>query len=1564
MMFTSKSKPLMLLLCFLLAAMSMGVTGKVSHGSGSETYHIANAGFENAGEAGEIPDWLIRSGNPVISNEQAHVGERSLKAHLVKDQGQPAINIESGLINVEENTSYLFSTQVYLELGSIQGFYVYVYDTNGQLVKGADGRDFHLYQAITAPKEDWQYIEQPFTVQPGGHKLKVALITGAKNSFTFYVDEVNIMKQMVNGGMEQPVVDGAIPGWSKTKPADADSFSVTDTHQSSGEHSLHIRNTQGAFINVISDLVPVEPGATYTAKARTLIEAGSADMYMRYFRADGSYTGKQNWSIVSEPVDVWFDQYVTGTIPDDAEYAAILFAGSPTKNYSYYVDDIKLLRGAHDIPEEPTPDNSITLVGENLGPQIRKATLMRGAIGKDNNGRNVIYTVVAGAPSIFTVIDIEAEQVVKSLPMPDTSGAWSVTMSSDGSVYLGAYNLGLLYRYIPDSDELINLGHPLASKDSVLYPMAAGKDGIMYGSTYPTAHLYAYDPDGGGFTDYGTLSTQTSGERWTRVTAYDETTHKIYAGVGNVPRLVEYDLATGAKRDLLPEGFGKIVSVYDLNIADGKLFARKEANNPNETFVIDIESGDMIEFENEDTGELSTTFINFSRGVSPVSPIANKIYFAGTGGELFEYNLDTDSYRTTGASIEGAAIAYAYVELNEPGFPGYSLVGLSGNTGKMFKYNLETGSVKLTDVQVPAEPVNIHEITKGPNGKIYSAGYLQGNLGVYAPSSGESMYYEGIGQGEGMTVVHDKLYLGVYPGAAIFEYDLSKPWDRTNSEQLNPSRLFTMGDINQDRPFGMAGSEDMNKLFVGTVPKNGMLGGALAVYDLESRGEPDIYPNLVPDQSILSLVYKNGYLYGGTSIHGGQGGATTQTDAKLFVWDVAAKEKVLELVPAAGKQAITALHIGPDGNVWGLANGTIFIFDIESREIVHRDPAFPNARGRWIDGSMTTGTDGNVYATVGGNFFKVDARSKEIEVLATGVRKLTQDDFGNFYMFTDPETPILYKYTIEELLLNLTGAQLTISETELKAGETAMLETTGLLEQRRTTKDLSGAVTTYASSNSAVAAVNEDGLVTAVGAGTAQLTVQVTLDGVTVTSNAVSVSVTGGSSEPESPVGPPSGTGGTETIVVEGTTSNGSLVGIDFHVIRTKQPDGQLSDRLAIGEELARRLTENANGASVIDIRMPETGGAAVEWVLALDQSASELLSKAGLSLVLSGAEIRISLSGDSWLGLNQELSFRIKALRTSGERLKLEAAANNDAGIAESAGGSRIRLIGTPVAIDTDVGGKPVTLLLPLDPDIVSSTSASELGVYIEHSDGSMELVKGKLVYGLEPGEVYVSITVDRFSTFSAAVVSGWEVNEADAQHYMQGYEDGTFRPDRIVSPAEMAAMIVRAWGAPKTNATAKSEDWTTGETVAFYDLTGSHWAKRYIDELASSGIVRGYEDGTFRPERDVTRAEMAVVLAALALDETASDGAKPSDTASFHDMEGHWASDAVTRLKSSGLVKGYEDGTFRPDRPLTRAEAVVMINALLGVEPNVHADPLWPDVPSDHWAYGDIQAAYGGRS
>ena len=1465
------------------------------------------------------------------------------------NQGQAAINIESDLIDVEANTSYIFSVQTYLELGSIQGFYIYVYDIDGNIVKSADNKDFHVYKAVTKPNENWEYIEQAFTVQPGGVKLKVSLITGAKNSFTFYVDEVSILQQVTNGNMEEPVVNDIIPGWSKTKPADASSFTVSSERKDGGDYSLHISSTPGEYINVISELIPIEAGATYSLAVRTWIENGSADMYVRFFDANGIYMGKQFWNITSEPVGIWFDQYVTAIAPEDAQYAAILFAGSNKKNYSYFVDNIKLMRGEHNIPEVPIPENSITVVGENLGPQIRKATLMRGAVGLDANDRQVIYTVVAGAPSIFTIIDIETEQVVKSMPMADTSGAWSVTMSGDGSVYMGAYNLGLLYRYIPSTDELVNLGHPFATKDSVLYPMAAGKDGIMYGSTYPTAHLYAYNPASNDFMDYGTLSTQNSGERWSRVTVYDEETHKIYAGVGNVPRLVEYDLTTGEKRDLLPAGFENIVSVYDLNIADGKLFARKEANNANETFVIDIASGELVEVTNADTGEKSTTFINFSRGVSPVSPIANKLYFAGVGGLLYEFDLDTNSYRSTDVSIEGAAIAYQYLELNEPGFPSYSLVGLSGNSGKMFKYNLETGAVKLTDIQVPAEPVNIHEMIKGPDGKIYSAGYLQGNLGVYTPTNGDSNYYEGIGQGEAMTVIHNKLYLGIYPGATIYEYDLSKPWNRTNSDQLNPNRLFSLADINQDRPFGLAGAEDLNKLFVGTVPKNGMLGGALAVYDIEAGGTPEVYDNLIADQSILSLAYHDGLLYGGTSIHGGQGGTPTKSEAKLFIWDVLSKEKVFEVVPVVGKQAITALHIGPDGNVWGLANGTLFVFDIETRQVTYSDNAFPSASGRWIDGSMENGTDGNVYATVGGNFFKVDAVTKEITVLATGVRKLTQDDFGNFYMYTDPETPMLYKYTIDSLLLKLIDVEMSMQAAKLTIGEKTTIELLGHLEQGRATRELSGATKVYVSSNPSIAEVDSNGIVTAKRAGTTQLTVQVTLDDVMVESNSNMLTVTGqGTVDPSEPI-KPSVPGGSqsETILVEVKfeSSTGSIEGVPVVLTRTKSSDGFISEQLQLDMKAAQQIVDRLKNSDsrMIEIRLSDPKDEVGQSTVVIVEEALALLANAGIEITLSNDHLSITITSESMRDRSEDITFQIVSVRTGEEQSAIEKRANKDASISIVAGNQPISVIDRPVSIETNLQGQSITLVLPIESTSLNDEELNELAVYIEHSDGSKELVRGEIVELNESGKLGIRIRVDRFSTFAVVKVTGWDDNvAANIKKYVHGYADGSFRPDQFVKRVEVAAMIARLVDEKLTNT-----------TDHFYDVLDNYWGLPYVRLMVQLNLMKGYGDGSFKPDQAITRAEMAVVLLSL-MD---NDKVEKAST-TFTDMKGHWAGDAVAQLYLKGIVQGYGDGTFRPDSPLTRAEAVAMINRVYGIQPVEDVQPSWNDVDVDHWAYGTIQA------
>lgn len=1426
--------------------------------------HLANGGFE-AGEGSVIPGWklITKDADVSISTENAFSGSKSLYVKNIKTTGK-GVNLESDLMDVEEGETYLLTSNVFIEERSIEGFYVYVYDEAGKLVKSDDGKDFHAYlnaTSSTTPPGEWAFIQKAFTVQPGGKKLKVSLIYGNKYSYSFYIDNLTILKEVKNGDFEKEVSDEGIPGWKRVNPAaDSGNFGITGEKFTSGSKSLFIQSETGKFHNVISDLIDVEPGETYTALADTYIEYGSSDMYVRFFDDTGKYISKQNWSIRSDIIGSWFTNSVKFTVPEDARKVAIMYAGSNKKDYLYYIDAVKIFKGDHVVKEEPVPENSITNVGQDMGVQIRKVTLMRGDTGKDGEGRDVIYTVAAGAPAVFNVIDIETEKVVKSMPMPDTSGAWSVKVSTDGTVYLGAYNLGLLYRYFPETGELKNLGHPLPTKDSVLYPMDSGKDGKMYGSTYPTAHLYEYDPATDKFTDFGTMSYSNSGERWTRVVVLDSENNKIYAGVGNTARLLEYDLATGAKRDLLPPQYSNITAVYDLNLVGGKLFAKKEANNANEMFVLKADTGELVEVTMADTGTKTFDVPMYSRGVSPKSPVDNKVYFAGYGGLLYSYDLDTDTVKSTGASIDGAAIAYSFVELEEEGFPGYSLVGLSGNGGKMYKYNLQTGKVKTTDLVIPAEPVNIHDIEKGPDGRIYTTGYLQGNLGVHVPTTGESYYLNGMGQGEGVTVIHNKMYIGAYPDAKIYEYDLDKPWNRDNSDKLNPVALFSLKDnfdipgyTNQDRPFGMAGSEDLNKLFVGTVPKNGMLGGAFAVYDLTTRENPEVYWNIVPDQSIISLAYKEGKVYGGTSIHGGQGGTPTAKEAVLFVWDVEKGEKVSEVVPVAGKTAITALHIGPDGNIWGLANGALFIYDTEEGKVVYSKDEFPDASGRWIDGSMDTGTDGNVYAAVAGRFFKVDAETRQVTVLASQVRKLAQDDFGNFYMFTNPEGPNLYKYSAPSLVLKLSGAELSAGKTSLNTNESTGINLKGILEKGRETKELSGARIEYNTSGSGAVEI-KDGRVTARTPGNVQITATVTLAGETVQTNAININV----------VNPAAG----EPDNTDNTDSGEKVV-----VPETKPAD-----------------TVKENGLVLVDDK--------------------NVLLKDGNALVEIKQDILAKAIGNAAKSAQKELVIQIPETGSAGRITALIPAAS--VGEAEAKGIDRICIV-SPIArisVDTNAlkdstvkNAQKVEISIAradkkdLSPEVVQQVGDRTVYEFNIYADGhkvtgfaGIKALRITLPYNIAPGE--------------------------DADKVVAYYRDDKGNLTAVKNctyDAEYKA-VTFSTGYLGQYAAKEAE-------VSFIDVKEESWSKGYINALAAREIISGKSSGGFEPEADITRAEFLKLLMYTfdLIDEQAEAG--------FSDVkEGEWYYSTVASARKHGIVSGIGDNRFGAENPITRQEMAAM--------------------------------------
>ncbi|MBL0385890.1 cadherin-like beta sandwich domain-containing protein, partial [Tumebacillus sp. ITR2] len=147
---------------------------------------------------------------------------------------------------------------------------------------------------------------------------------------------------------------------------------------------------------------------------------------------------------------------------------------------------------------------------------------------------------------------------------------------------------------------------------------------------------------------------------------------------------------------------------------------------------------------------------------------------------------------------------------------------------------------------------------------------------------------------------------------------------------------------------------------------------------------------------------------------------------------------------------------------------------------------------------------------------------------------------------------------------------------------------------------------------------------------------------------------------------------------------------------------------------------------------------------------------------------------------------------------------------------------------------------------------------------------------------------------------------------------------------------------------------DGTNSATVpSFQDLQATHWAYNSIAKVFGLKIMVGNPDGTFRPDDVVTRAEMAVVIAKLKQLPTALD-------TDFSDIGGHWAQAFIAQAEQSGYVTGYPDHTYRPDQAITRAETVVIMNRVLQRHvQHVDTPSIWSDVPSTFWGYADIMEA-----
>lgn len=239
----------------------------------------------------------------------------------------------------------------------------------------------------------------------------------------------------------------------------------------------------------------------------------------------------------------------------------------------------------------------------------------------------------------------------------------------------------------------------------------------------------------------------------------------------------------------------------------------------------------------------------------------------------------------------------------------------------------------------------------------------------------------------------------------------------------------------------------------------------------------------------------------------------------------------------------------------------------------------------------------------------------------------------------------------------------------------------------------------------------------------------------------------------------------------------------------------------------------------------------------------------------------------------------------------------------------------------------------------------------YRAESSQSYRACTGSSVKGLTAGGYFVRYKATESKSASAEVrleLPAAAANNATMnQQYINGYDNGSFRPESQMTRAEVAMMFYNMLN-----------DQGTASPARFVDVDNGKWYARAVNKLAEMGVIGGYKDGSFKPEVNITRAEFTKIAATFLK-------MKPASTKkNFVDVQqGEWYYDLVRDAAGHGWIQGYDGGLFKPNKTITRAEAVTIVNRITNRIPDKvfidsHPGELnsFFDINKNHWAYYNV--------
>lgn len=596
-------------------------------------------------------------------------------------------------------------------------------------------------------------------------------------------------------------------------------------------------------------------------------------------------------------------------------------------------------------------------VFEEIGVPVMKAGLMGTIVGPGPTpGSERIYLNFRQEGGKLFLVAIDPETgTSEQFQSPVGTGAWGFMVGPDEKIYLGTHegpdpgDSGQILVFDPKAPEkaIQVVGRP-AESESYLWMFTTGPDKKIYGCTFPGAKIVSYDPATGAMADLGVMDDTQQYSREIQ-TGPDG---KIYVSIGyGRANVVRFDPATGAHESILPDEYRaneKQTFAGMYKGVDGKIYINAITITPDAAGV--PQQGSAVLVVEGDGVHVA------QNPASAVNQVTLK-----------------DGRRVGNVTINGT----------------YDLIAPDGTTAnRTFTYKGAGSGVFIVE--------------NGPLGRIYGGTWMPNEIFSYDPATGAlenpGNPTETGGEIYSMLDHHGLLYVCAYPGAFLSKWDPAKPWSYGREKANNPQGFGNIGPGHL-RPRAMIHGPG-EKLYIGSFPEYGRLGGSLGVWDPETDTLVENYPQLIKNQSIVSLAWDatTGLVYGGSSTTGGGGTTPSEPEAKFFAFDPVARALKFERVVVPGHGSIRSLCV-LGRKLYGISGEqTLFVYELDSDTVSYTQPL---EVGNIHDKALRPWKDGRLYGLSGDKVFRIDPVSYAVEVLATYPGKihcgLAIDDHGIYF---------------------------------------------------------------------------------------------------------------------------------------------------------------------------------------------------------------------------------------------------------------------------------------------------------------------------------------------------------------------------------------------------------------------------------------------------------------------------------------------------------------------------------------------------------------------------------------